>query len=81
MREHGMFGARRGKTPRTTTPSSEGRRATDLLERDFTAPAPNRVWVADFERHEAFLNRAVVSGGERTPPLACRSRLVKLRAA
>jgi transposase InsO family protein len=48
MREHGMSGARRGKTPRTTTPSSEGRRATDLLERDFTAPAPNRVWVADF---------------------------------
>jgi putative transposase len=47
MREHGMSGVRRGKTPRTTT-SSIGTRAADLLQRDFTAPAPNRVWVADF---------------------------------
>ena len=48
MRQLGMHGVRRGKTPRTTTPGPEGQRATDLLERDFTAPAPNRKWVADF---------------------------------
>ncbi len=48
MSEHGMSGVRRGKTPRTTTPSKDGTRASDLLQRDFTAPAPNRVWVADF---------------------------------
>jgi putative transposase len=39
--------ARRGRKVRTTTPGS-GRRAGDPLGRDFTAPAPNRRWVADF---------------------------------
>jgi putative transposase len=48
MRQLGMHGVRRGKTPRTTIPSADGRRASDLLDRDFTAPAPNRVWIADF---------------------------------
>jgi putative transposase len=28
--------------------NKDGRRAGDLLDRDFTAPAPNRRWVADF---------------------------------
>jgi transposase InsO family protein len=32
------------------------------LDRDFTAPCPNRVWVADFERHEAFLDQVVMKG-------------------
>jgi transposase InsO family protein len=48
MRQLGMQGVRRGKTPRTTIPAADGQRATDLLDRDFTAPAPNRVWIADF---------------------------------
>jgi transposase InsO family protein len=48
MTDLGMSGVRRGKTPRTTVPGKDARRARDLLERDFTAPAPNRVWVADF---------------------------------
>jgi putative transposase len=48
MGELGMQGVRRGKTPRTTIPGTDGRRAGDLLDRDFTAPAPNRVWIADF---------------------------------
>ena len=47
MRQLGMQGVRRGKTPRTTIPGTDGMRAADLLERDFTAPAPNRVWIAD----------------------------------
>lgn len=48
MRELGMQGVRRGKVPRTTVPGKGGVRAADLLDRDFTAPAPNRVWIADF---------------------------------
>jgi putative transposase len=48
MRELGLAGARRGKKIRTTVPGKDGQRAGDLLRRDFTAPAPNRRWVADF---------------------------------
>ncbi len=33
---------------RTTIPAKDGKRAGDLLDRDFTAPAPNRTWVMDF---------------------------------
>ena len=44
----GHKGVRRHKTIRTTIPSKDGRRAGDLLNRDFTASAPNRVWVTDF---------------------------------
>ena len=29
-------------------PGKDGRRAGDLLNRYFTDPAPNRIWVADF---------------------------------
>ena len=43
-----MNGVRRGKGVRTTIPAKDGTRAGDLLDRDFTAPAPNRVWVTDF---------------------------------
>ena len=49
MAAHRIQGAkRRGKPWRTTTPDPEGRQAPDLVERDFTAEAPNRLWVADF---------------------------------
>jgi putative transposase len=48
MGELGMKGVRRGKGVRTTIPAKDGRRAGDLLDRDFTAPAPNIRWVADF---------------------------------
>ena len=48
MRDLGMNGVRRGKQLRTTIPAKDGHRAGDLLDRDFTAPAPNRRWVADF---------------------------------
>jgi len=49
MREMGIRGASAGrKKPRTTVPAGPGHeRPSDLLERDFTAPAPNRRWVAD----------------------------------
>ena len=49
MGELGIAGvAARKKRPRTTVPGPPGQeRPSDLLERDFTAPAPNRRWVAD----------------------------------
>jgi transposase InsO family protein len=48
MRALGLQGIRRGKRIRTTIPAKDGKRAGDLLNRDFTAPAPNRTWVMDF---------------------------------
>jgi putative transposase len=48
MRDLGMNGVRRGKGIRTTVRARDGHRAGDLLNRDFTAPAPNSRWVADF---------------------------------
>jgi len=47
MRELGICGVVRGKPRRTTTPAKTADRPADLVERDFTAPAPNRLWVAD----------------------------------
>jgi putative transposase len=47
MRQEGLRGATRGRAwTRTTFPSGEDRPA-DLVDRDFRAPAPNRLWVAD----------------------------------
>ena len=48
MRVLGLVGVRRDKGIRTTTPAKDGKRAGDLLNRDFTADAPNQVWVTDF---------------------------------
>jgi putative transposase len=49
MRNAGIQGAkRRGKPWRTTTPDPKAQRPRDLVERDFTAPEPNRLWVGDF---------------------------------
>ncbi|RJN31785.1 hypothetical protein D3250_06575 [Nesterenkonia natronophila] len=48
MRNLGLAGVRRGKGILTTIPAKDGVLAGDLLNRDFTADAPNRVWVADF---------------------------------
>jgi len=48
MRDQAMNGVRRGRAHRTTILGKDGVRAGDLLGRDFSALAPNRVWVADF---------------------------------
>ena len=49
MREAGLEGAvRGGKRRRTTVPDAGAPRPADLVERDFTASAPDRLWVADF---------------------------------
>tara|TARA_B100000678_G_scaffold30275_1_gene22498 strand:+ start:364 stop:834 length:471 start_codon:yes stop_codon:yes gene_type:complete len=48
MRTLGLSGVRRDKGVRTTIPAKDGTRAGDLLDRDFSAAAPNRTWVTDF---------------------------------
>ena len=48
MRDLGLNGRVRGRGVRTTVPDRNALRAPDLLDRDFTAPAPNIRWVADF---------------------------------
>ena len=68
MRDMGLQGCRRGRTwVRTTTGDEALQRPADLVERQFRARAPNRLWVADLERHEAFLNPAVVKGHRLRP--------------
>ena len=47
MAELELEGAVRGKSWRTTIPSSISSRPADLVDRDFNATAPNRLWVAD----------------------------------
>ena len=48
MREHGIQGAkRRGKPWRTTRPDPLAHRRPDLVQRQFTADEPNRLWVGD----------------------------------
>ena len=48
MRILGLSSVRRDKGVRTTIPAEDGKRAGDLLDRDFTEQAPNLVWVTDF---------------------------------
>lgn len=48
MRSAGLHGAARGRAKRTTIPGKDGVRAGDLVNRAFTASAPNQLWVADF---------------------------------
>ena len=47
MRGLGLAGVRRGRSVRTTWPAPLAQRPADLVERRFTAPAPNRLWVSD----------------------------------
>jgi len=47
MRELGIAGVVRGKPRRTTIPADKAERPSDLVKRNFSAPAPNRLWVAD----------------------------------
>jgi putative transposase len=47
MRDLGLAGVIRGKSKRTTIPGELAQRPGDLVDRHFTASAPNRLWVAD----------------------------------
>ncbi|MGO9082214.1 MAG: hypothetical protein ACLQDY_24835 [Streptosporangiaceae bacterium] len=49
MRGLGLHGVRRGGYKVVTTvPGPVAGRPGDLVNRDFRAPAPNRLWVVDF---------------------------------
>ena len=47
MRQAGLEGVSRRKGTRTTQRDKQARPAPDLVDRHFTAAAPNRLWVAD----------------------------------
>jgi len=47
MRALGLAGVSRRKGPRTTIRDRAARPAPDLVDRDFTAAGPDRLWVAD----------------------------------
>ena len=48
MKEMGLSGVRRGRSWIRTTITNDGsQRPADLVDRDFTAEAPNRLWLAD----------------------------------
>ena len=88
MRTHDLQGAflRRGWRGGSTKQNPKADPAPDLVNRDFTAGAPNRLWVADAIRiargegvlwlaavRDAFSNRFVQPSSRRTmPPLPGR---------
>jgi transposase InsO family protein len=79
MRQNGIQGAkRRGKPWRTTISDPDALPRRDLVCRDFSADALDLLWVGDFERHEALLNRVVMKGHHHQPVAA---GWLKLRAA
>lgn len=47
MKINGISGVRRGRRVFTTVPDPAATRPADLVERDFTASGPNRLWVSD----------------------------------
>jgi len=48
MKSRGLQGVALDKGVRTTIPSKDGKRAGDLLDRNFAADALNSTWVSDF---------------------------------
>ena len=61
MHHLGLNGRVRGRGVRTTIPDRNAARAPDLLDRNFTAPAPNQRWVADFTYVRTWAGFAYVS--------------------
>jgi transposase InsO family protein len=47
MKKQGLAGVVRGRKVRTTIPAAAAERPGDLVNREFVADAPNRLWVAD----------------------------------
>jgi putative transposase len=63
MRQLGIQGIRRGRRWKTTIPDELQARPSDLVDRNFSAPAPNRLWVADLtyvKTHSGFVYVAFV---------------------
>ena len=65
-------GARSARNAAGTARRPVRRSTTTWSARDFTATAPNRLWLADIERHEALLNRVEVGDLHRRVVAAAR---------
>ncbi len=61
MGELGIRGVSRSRRVRTTIPGENANRPKDLVERDFTADAPNRLWVLDLTFVSTWKGTAYVS--------------------
>lgn len=64
MRSAGVAGAHRGRKPITTRAAKTIDERPDLVQRDFTATGPNRLWVADFtyvRTHSGFCYTAFIT--------------------
>jgi len=61
MRELGLSGVVRGRKVRTTVPGPETNRPDDLVKRQFSANAPNQLWVADITYVSTWAGFAYVS--------------------
>lgn len=59
--QQGWEGARYAKKARTTIPNPGHQRAPDLVNRRFYAPAPNRLWVADFTQIATWTGKVYVA--------------------
>jgi transposase InsO family protein len=55
----GIRGAVRGKAWKTTIPAADAARPRDLVQRQFTATAPNQLWVADITYVSTWRNHVV----------------------
>ena len=63
MKAAGLRGISRVKVPRTTVRAATPDPRPDLVEREFTAPAPDHLWVADItyvKTHSGWVNAAFV---------------------
>ncbi len=63
MQKLGIQGVRRGRRWKTTISDALSQRPNDLVDSNFTAPAPNRLWVADpsyVKTHAGFVYVAFV---------------------
>jgi putative transposase len=72
MRAAGLQGCHRRRLRGLTRRDPQAAPAPDLVERNFTPPGPDRLWVADLERHEVLPNRVVVKGHRLWPVAAGR---------
>ena len=72
MRRAGLQGISRRRRVRTTRRSREARPVPDLVERDFSADRPDRLWVADITLHP-YVGGVPVSGSRcgRLQPSCC----------
>ena len=75
MRPSGIQGCHRRRRHWTTQRNREAIPAPDLVNRNFSAVEPNRLWTADVERHKALLDRVELGGLRPWAVAAAREKL------